>query len=59
MVIEGESIVALGSGDAAVPAGAKVVDLRRYTGWGQCEDGVHPRREQGPRSRLNCSADAR
>jgi imidazolonepropionase-like amidohydrolase len=32
VVVEGERITRVGSGDAAVPAGASVVDLRRYTG---------------------------
>ncbi len=31
VVVEGERITKVGSGDAAVPAGASVVDLRRYT----------------------------
>jgi imidazolonepropionase-like amidohydrolase len=31
VVVSGERIVSVGSGDAAVPAGAAVVDLRRYT----------------------------
>jgi imidazolonepropionase-like amidohydrolase len=32
VVVEGERISAVGTGDGAVPAGATVVDLRRYTG---------------------------
>ena len=32
VVVEGERVARVGSGDAAVPAGARVVDLRRYTG---------------------------
>ncbi len=32
VVIEGERISRIGSGDAAVPSGAQVIDLRRYTG---------------------------
>jgi len=32
VVIERDRIVRVGSGDAAVPAGAAVIDLRRYTG---------------------------
>ena len=32
VVVEGERIVKVGSGDAAVPAGAKVIDLRPLTG---------------------------
>ena len=32
VVIEGDRITAVGSGSAAVPAGAKVIDLRKYTG---------------------------
>lgn len=32
VVIEGERISRVGSGDAAVPSGAQVIDLRRYTG---------------------------
>jgi imidazolonepropionase-like amidohydrolase len=32
VVVEGERITRVGSGDAAVPAGASLVDLRRYTG---------------------------
>jgi imidazolonepropionase-like amidohydrolase len=32
VVVEGERIVAVGTGDAAVPAGAEVIDLRQYTG---------------------------
>ena len=32
VVVEGERIVRVGSGDAAVPSGATIVDLRRYTG---------------------------
>ena len=31
IVVRGDSIVAVGSGESAVPAGARVVDLRRYT----------------------------
>ena len=31
VVVEGERITSVGSGDAAVPAGASVLDLRRYT----------------------------
>ena len=31
VVVEGERIAGVGSGDAAVPAGASVLDLRRYT----------------------------
>lgn len=31
VVVEGERVVRVGSGAAAVPAGARVVDLRRYT----------------------------
>ena len=31
VVVEGQRITQVGSGDAAVPAGAAVVDLRRYT----------------------------
>src|SRR5262245_40671069 len=31
VVVEGERIAKVGSGDAAVPAGASVLDLRRYT----------------------------
>jgi imidazolonepropionase-like amidohydrolase len=32
VLVEGERVVKVGSGDGAVPAGAEVVDLRRYTG---------------------------
>ncbi len=32
VVVDGERITAVGTGDAAVPASATVVDLRRYTG---------------------------
>ena len=32
VVVEGERISTVGTGDGAVPAGATVVDLRRYTG---------------------------
>jgi imidazolonepropionase-like amidohydrolase len=32
VTVDGDRIRAVGSGDAAVPAGADVVDLRRYTG---------------------------
>ncbi|HZF12688.1 MAG TPA: amidohydrolase family protein [Thermoanaerobaculia bacterium] len=32
VVIEGERITRVGHGETAIPAGAKVVDLRRYTG---------------------------
>ena len=32
VLIEGERITRVGSGDGAVPAGAAVIDLRRYTG---------------------------
>ena len=32
VVVEGEKIARVGTGDTAVPAGAKVIDLRRYTG---------------------------
>lgn len=32
VVVEGERIVSVGSGSAAIPAGAQVVDLRKYTG---------------------------
>jgi imidazolonepropionase-like amidohydrolase len=32
VVIEGERVVRVGTGAAAVPAGAKVIDLRRYVG---------------------------
>ncbi|HYM60064.1 MAG TPA: amidohydrolase family protein [Thermoanaerobaculia bacterium] len=32
VVVDGERIVSVGSGDAAVPAKARVIDLRRYTG---------------------------
>jgi imidazolonepropionase-like amidohydrolase len=32
IVVEGERILTVGTGDGAVPAGATVVDLRRYTG---------------------------
>lgn len=31
VLVEGERVTKVGSGDAAVPAGANVVDLRRYT----------------------------
>lgn len=31
IVVDGEKIVSVGSGDAAVPAGATVIDLRKYT----------------------------
>ena len=32
VVVEGEQVRRVGMGDAAVPAGARVIDLRRYTG---------------------------
>ncbi len=32
VVVDGERITRVGAGDSAVPAGARVVDLRRYTG---------------------------
>src|SRR5579862_7063435 len=32
VVVEGERITKVGSGDGAVPSGATVIDLRRYTG---------------------------
>ena len=32
VLVEGERITRVGSGDGAVPAGAAVIDLRRYTG---------------------------
>ena len=32
VVVEGERVSKVGAGDAAVPAGARVYDLRRYTG---------------------------
>ncbi len=32
VTVEGDRIVSVGSGNAAVPAGAEVVDLRKYTG---------------------------
>lgn len=32
VVVEGDMIVRVGTGDAAVPAGAEVIDLRAYTG---------------------------
>ncbi|GJG85475.1 Xaa-Pro dipeptidase [Gemmatimonadetes bacterium T265] len=32
VVVDGDHVTRVGSGDAAVPAGARVVDLRRYTG---------------------------
>ena len=32
LVIQGETVASVGSGDAAVPKGAEVVDLRRYSG---------------------------
>ncbi len=32
VVIEGDRVARVGSGDAAVPPAAKVIDLRRYTG---------------------------
>jgi imidazolonepropionase-like amidohydrolase len=32
VVVEGERITKVGAGDGAVPAGATVIDLRRYTG---------------------------
>ena len=32
VVVEGERVSKVGAGDAAVPAGAAVIDLRRYTG---------------------------
>lgn len=32
VVVDGDRIAAVGSGDAAVPQGARVVDLRRYVG---------------------------
>ena len=32
VVIEGDSVVRVGHGDAAVPAGVEVIDLRQYTG---------------------------
>ncbi|HVR99324.1 MAG TPA: amidohydrolase family protein [Thermoanaerobaculia bacterium] len=32
VVVDGERIASVGSGDAAVPPNAKVIDLRRYTG---------------------------
>ena len=32
VLVEGERITGVGSGDAAVPADAQVIDLRRYTG---------------------------
>jgi len=31
VIVDGERVVSVGSGDAAVPAAAKVVDLRRFT----------------------------
>ena len=32
VVVNGETVTRVASGDAAVPAGARVIDLRRYTG---------------------------
>ena len=32
LIVDGDEIIRVGSGDAAVPAGASVVDLRPYTG---------------------------
>ena len=32
VVVDGERVVKVGSGEGSVPAGAKVLDLRRYTG---------------------------
>lgn len=32
VVVEGERVSKVGAGDAAVPVGARVIDLRRYTG---------------------------
>ena len=32
VVIDGDRVTRVGAGDAAVPAGARVIDLRRYTG---------------------------
>jgi imidazolonepropionase-like amidohydrolase len=32
VVVEGDTVARVGRGDAAVPAGARVIDLRRYTG---------------------------
>lgn len=32
VIVEGDRITRVGAGDAAVPAGAKVIDLRRFTG---------------------------
>ena len=32
VVVDGDRVTRVGAGDAAVPAGARVIDLRRYTG---------------------------